>query len=116
MDAVCANLADICLQGIHHLAGHGAHFADVRYAEDQRAAQCVAECGQFVREPLAARLANATVPEDHFLEVDAAVLAERQLLQQFVGIPEHDHIHSCRSAHGNPIVRDRVRMDGQSWG
>ena len=111
MDAVRANLADACLQGIHILAGHGMHFAGVRYAEDQHSAQCVAERGQFVRDPLAARLANATAREDHFLELDAAVLAERQLLQQFVGIPEHDHIHSCRSAHGNPIVRDRVHHE-----
>ena len=111
MDAVRADLADGCLQGIHHLTGHETHVASVRYAEDQSAAQRIAECGQFVREPLAARLANATVPEDNLLELDAAVLAKRQLLQQLVGIPEHDHIHPCRSAHGNPIVLDRIRHE-----
>ena len=87
------------------------HFAGVRHAEDQRAAQRVAERRQFVRSPLAARLANATAVEDDFHELDAAVLAERQSLQQFAGIPEHDRMHSCRSVHGNPIVRNRVRFE-----
>ena len=67
-------------------------------------------------DPLVARLANAAVREVDFHEPDAAVLAKLQSLQQFVCIPAHDRMHSCRSAHGNPMVRDRVRMDGQSWG
>ena len=46
--------------------------------------------------------------EDDLHELDAAVLAERQLFQQFVGIPEHDRTHSCRSVHATLIVRDRV--------
>ena len=81
IDAVCANLADVCLQGIHHLAAHGTHFARVRHAENQRAAQRVADRGQFVRNPLAVRLANAAAGEDDLHELGAAVLAERQSLQ-----------------------------------
>ena len=111
MDAVRANLADVCLQGIHILAGHGTHFAGVRYAEDQSAAQRIAERGQFVHDPLAARLANAAVREVDFHEPDATVLAKRQSRQQFVCIPEHDRIHSCRFVHRNPIVRDRLRHE-----
>ena len=107
MDAVGANLTDIFLQGIHHLAGHGTHFSSVRYAEDQSAAQRVAECGQFVRDSLAARLANAAVHKVDFHEPGATVLAKRQARQQLVCIPEHDRIHSCLSAHRNSIVRDR---------
>ena len=90
------------LQGIHHLAAHGTHFARVRHAEDQRAAQRVAERGQFVRNPLAVRFVNAVAGEDDLLELDEAVLAERQLLQQSVGIPGHDRTHSCHSVHEKP--------------
>jgi len=106
-DTVGADLAHVRLQGIHHLPVHGTHVASIRYAENERSAERVAERGELVRNPFPSGLANAAILEDGFLELDAAVLAECELRQQSVGIPEQDRRLSGLPVRGKPIVLDR---------
>ena len=88
-DAVRADLADECLQRVHLLPVHGPHLAGVRHAEDHGAADGVAESGQFVGDRLPTRRANPVAGEPGFLELDAAVLAKLDLLNQAPAVPGH---------------------------
>ena len=101
IDAVCANLADVCLEGIHHLAVHGMHFARVQHAESQPAAQRVAERGQFVRDSLAARLANAVAGEDNLLRTRRGCPNQAQPCQRHRSPHAHfDFVPNVRKSSG----------------
>ena len=112
IDAVCANLADICLQGIHPLPGHGTHFARIRHAEDQRAAQRVAERRQFVRNPSGDEAPERGCPRRRPLSNSMRLSSpSASCLSSLSGFPQHDCIRSGRTVYGNPIVRDCVRCE-----
>ena len=110
-DAVRADLADVRLEGIHLLPVHGTYLTGVRYAEDERPTQRVAERGQLIRDPFPVGPANPATVEYGLLELDAAVLAERELRQQPVRVPDHDRRSPCLPLRSPSIVRDHGRSE-----